>query len=170
MNWPKAGADVRVIMTPALVTITLTLGTLSGHPVHSELTDDRDAGTWTDHVELGLWGDVVLARPATAHTLAGMVEGRGDSLLLIVLLSAKCPVVVAPAMDRTCCSPIPPPRPTSRPFAAAGSTSSTPMKVSCQRTEGKGFAEPERIREELTAWFRTHSPLLGKRGSSSPQD
>ena len=59
-----------------------------------------DAGTWTDHVELGLWGDVVLVAPATAHTISGMVEGRGDSLLLTVLLSAKCPVVIAPAMDR----------------------------------------------------------------------
>ena len=80
----KAGAQVRVVMTPgAREFITpLTLGTLSGHPVHSELTDDRDAGTWTDHVELGLWGDVVLVAPATAHTLAGMVEGRGDSLLV----------------------------------------------------------------------------------------
>ena len=79
----KAGAEVRVVMTPgAREFITpLTLGTLSGHPVHSELTDDREAGTWTDHVELGLWGDVVLVAPATAHTLAGMVEGRGDSLL-----------------------------------------------------------------------------------------
>ena len=85
----KAGAEVRVVMTPgAREFITpLTLGTLSGHPVHSELTDDRDAGTWTDHVELGLWGDVVLVAPATAHTLAGMVEGRGDSLLLTGLLS-----------------------------------------------------------------------------------
>ena len=68
--------------------------------VPADRQDDRDAGTWTDHVELGLWGDVVLVAPATAHTLAGMVEGRGDSLLLTVLLSAKCPVVVAPAMDR----------------------------------------------------------------------
>ena len=48
----KAGAQVRVVMTPgAKEFITpLTLGTLSGHAVHSELTDDRNAGTWTDHV------------------------------------------------------------------------------------------------------------------------
>ena len=162
----KAGADVRVVMTPgAREFITpLTLGTLSGHPVHSELTDDRDAGTWTDHVELGLWGDVVLVAPATAHTLAGMVEGRGDSLLLTVLLSAKCPVVVAPAMDRDM-------------FTHPATTANLEALHSrgvhviepdegelASGLEGKGrLAEPERIREELTAWFRNQSPLLGKR-------
>ena len=160
----KAGAQVRVVMTPgAREFITpLTLGTLSGHPVHSELTDDRDAGTWTDHVELGLWGDVVLVAPATAQTLAGMVEGRGDNLLLTVLLSAKCPVVVAPAMDRDM-------------FTHPATT--TNLDTMRERgihviepeegelasgLEGKGrLAEPIRIREELTAWFRTQSPLLG---------
>lgn len=162
----KAGADVRVVMTPgAREFITpLTLGTLSGHPVHSELTDDRDAGTWTDHVELGLWGDVVLVAPATAHTLAGMVEGRGDSLLLTVLLSAKCPVVVAPAMDRDMFT---------HPATTANLEALRSRSVHvidpdegelASGLEGKGrLAEPERIREELTAWFRNQSPLLGKR-------
>ena len=162
----KAGADVRVVMTPgAREFITpLTLGTLSGHPVHSELTDDRDAGTWTDHVELGLWGDVVLVAPATAHTLAGMVEGRGDSLLLTVLLSAKCPVVVAPAMDRDMFT---------HPATTANLEALRSRGVHvidpdegelASGLEGKGrLAEPERIREELTAWFRNQSPLLGKR-------
>ena len=162
----KAGADVRVVMTPgAREFITpLTLGTLSGHPVHSELTDDRDAGTWTDHVELGLWGDVVLVAPATAHTLAGMVEGRGDSLLLTVLLSAKCPIVVAPAMDRDMFT---------HPATTANLEALRSRGVHvidpdegelASGLDGKGrLAEPERIREELTAWFRNQSPLLGKR-------
>ena len=162
----KAGADVRVVMTPgAREFITpLTLGTLSGHPVHSELTDDRKAGMWTDHVELGLWGDVVLVAPATAHTLAGMVEGRGDSLLLTVLLSAKCPVVVAPAMDRDMFT---------HPATTANLDTLRQRGVHvidpdegelASGLEGKGrLAEPERIRVELTAWFRTQSPLLGRR-------
>ncbi|MGB0171042.1 MAG: bifunctional phosphopantothenoylcysteine decarboxylase/phosphopantothenate--cysteine ligase CoaBC [Flavobacteriales bacterium] len=160
----KAGAQVRVVMTPgAREFITpLTLGTLSGHPVHSELTDDRDAGTWTDHVELGLWGDVVLVAPATAHTLAGMVEGRGDSLLLTVLLSAKCPVVVAPAMDRDMFT---------HPATTANLDALRERGVHviepeegelASGLEGKGrLADPVRIREELTAWFRTQAPLLG---------
>jgi len=160
----KAGAQVRVVMTPgAREFITpLTLGTLSGHPVHSELTDDRDAGTWTDHVELGLWGDVVLVAPATAHTLAGMVEGRGDSLLLTVLLSAKCPVVVAPAMDRDMFTH---PATTSNLDALRerGVHVIEPEEGElASGLEGKGrLADPVRIREELTAWFRTQAPLLG---------
>ena len=160
----KAGAEVRVVMTPgAKEFITpLTLGTLSKHPVHSELTDDRDTGTWTDHVELGLWGDVVLVAPATAHTLAGMVEGRGDSLLLTVLLSAKCPVVVAPAMDRDM-------------FTHPATTENLAKLEQrgvhiiepdsgelASGLSGKGrMAEPERIREELTAWFKQRAPLMG---------
>ena len=160
----KAGAEVRVVMTPgAREFITpLTLGTLSKHPVHSELTDDKDAGTWTDHVELGLWGDVVLVAPATAHTLAGMVEGRGDSLLLTVLLSAKCPVVVAPAMDRDM-------------FTHPATTENLAKLEQrgvhiiepdsgelASGLSGKGrMAEPERIREELTAWFKQRAPLMG---------
>ncbi len=162
----KAGAQVRVVMTPgAKEFITpLTLGTLSGHEVHSELTEDRSAGTWTDHVELGLWGDVVLVAPATAHTLSGMVEGRGDSLLLTVLLSAKCPVVVAPAMDRDM-------------FTHAATTDNLlalrergvhiidpDTGELASGLSGKGrMAEPERIRQELTEWFRTQAPLLGYR-------
>lgn len=160
----KAGADVRVVMTPgAREFITpLTLGTLSGHPVHSELTENRDAGTWTDHVELGLWGDVVLVAPVTAHTMAGMVEGRGDNLLLTVLLSAKCPVVIAPAMDRDM-------------FTHAATTANMETLRSrgvhiiepdtgelASGLTGKGrMAEPERIREELDGWFERRMPLQG---------
>ena len=163
----KAGADVRVVMTPgAREFITpLTLGTLSGHPVHSELTEDRDAGTWTDHVELGLWGDVVLVAPATAHTLSGMVEGRGDNLLLTVLLSAKCPVVVAPAMDRDMFSH-PATTDNLNALRDRGVHVIEPDEGAlASGLEGKGrLAEPERIREELTAWFRSRTPLLGYRG------
>ena len=160
----KAGAEVRVVMTPgAKEFITpLTLGTLSGNPVHSELTEDREAGTWTDHVELGLWGDVVLVAPATAHTLAGMADGRGDSLLLTVLLSAKCPVVVAPAMDRDM-------------FTHAATTANLQTLQDrgvhiidpdtgelASGLSGKGrMAEPERIRQELVDWFQSRCPLLG---------
>lgn len=162
----KAGADVRVVMTPgAREFITpLTLGTLSGHPVHSELTEDRNAGTWTDHVELGLWGDVVLVAPATAHTLAGMVEGRGDNLLLTVLLSAKCPVVVAPAMDRDMFSH-PATTDNLQALRDRGVHVIEPDEGAlASGLEGKGrLAEPERIREELSAWFRSHAPLLGYR-------
>ena len=97
----KAGAQVRVVMTKdALEFITpLTLATLSQHPVHSDFTENYDQGTWVNHVELGLWADVILVAPATANTLSKMASGQSDNLLLAVLLSARCPVIVAPAMD-----------------------------------------------------------------------
>ena len=93
-----------------------------------------------------------------------MVEGRGDSLLLTVLLSAKCPVIVAPAMDRDM-------------FTHPATTSNLDALRSrgvhviepeegelASGLEGKGrLADPVRIREELTAWFRNHAPLLGYR-------
>lgn len=97
----KAGAKVRVVMTKdALEFITpLTLATLSQHPVHSDFTENHDQGTWVNHVELGLWADVIVVAPATANTLAKMATGLCDNLLLAVVLSARCKVIVAPAMD-----------------------------------------------------------------------
>ncbi len=96
----KAGAVVRVIMTEeAQAFITpLTLATLSKNPVLSRLYNPVD-GTWHNHVELGLWADLMLIAPATANTLAKMASGSADSLLLTTYLSARCPVWVAPAMD-----------------------------------------------------------------------
>ena len=96
----KNHADVRVIMTPvAREFITpLTLATLSGHPVESELFN-KESGQWTNHVDLGMWADFFLLAPATANTLAKMATGIADNLLLTVYLSARCPVMIAPAMD-----------------------------------------------------------------------
>jgi phosphopantothenoylcysteine decarboxylase/phosphopantothenate--cysteine ligase len=96
----KAGAEVQVVMTPdALNFITpLTLSTLSKKPV---LVDyfKPETGEWNNHVELGLWADVLIIAPATANTLAKMANGFCDNLLTAVYLSAKCPVYFAPAMD-----------------------------------------------------------------------
>ncbi|UMY64408.1 MULTISPECIES: bifunctional phosphopantothenoylcysteine decarboxylase/phosphopantothenate--cysteine ligase CoaBC [unclassified Flavobacterium] len=98
----KAGAQVRVVMTPAArdFVTPLTLSTLSKHPVYSDFYDQEDPGAgWHNHVELGLWGDLMLVAPATANTLSKMANGNCDNLLLAVYLSAKCPIYVAPAMD-----------------------------------------------------------------------
>jgi phosphopantothenoylcysteine decarboxylase / phosphopantothenate---cysteine ligase len=97
----KAGASVKVIMTEAsehFIT-PLTLSTLSKSPVLKDFTKDDDSGEWNNHVELGLWADAIIVAPATANTMAKMVSGHADSLLLAVYLSARCPVFVAPAMD-----------------------------------------------------------------------
>ena len=97
----KAGAHVQVIMTPAsLDFITpLTLSTLSKNPVHSKFYNEEEGAKWNNHVELGLWADLMIIAPATANTLSKMVNGNCDNLLIATYLSAKCPVYFAPAMD-----------------------------------------------------------------------
>ncbi|MDP4821177.1 MAG: bifunctional phosphopantothenoylcysteine decarboxylase/phosphopantothenate--cysteine ligase CoaBC, partial [Saprospiraceae bacterium] len=94
----REGASVRVIMTPAAARFIspLTLSTLSRHEVLIELMDE---GNWNNHVALGLWADLMVIAPLTANTLAAMATGACDNLLLAVYLSARCPVLVAPAMD-----------------------------------------------------------------------
>jgi phosphopantothenoylcysteine decarboxylase/phosphopantothenate--cysteine ligase len=96
----KAGARVQVVMTPdATNFITpLTLSTLSKNPVQVNYFKP-DTGEWNNHVELGLWADMLIIAPASANTLAKMANGICDNLLLAVYLSAKCPVYFAPAMD-----------------------------------------------------------------------
>ena len=100
-NFVKSGAEVRVIMTPAAKEFIspITLATLSKNEVYSTYIGNPEQGTWNNHVELGLWADVFLIAPATANTIAKMNHGIADNLLLAVYLSARCPVVVAPAMD-----------------------------------------------------------------------
>lgn len=96
----KAGAEVKVVMTPAAASFVspLTFSTLSKNPVNSEYFN-AETGDWNNHVELALWADLLLIAPATAHTIASMASGLCDNLLMAVWLSAKCPVMVAPAMD-----------------------------------------------------------------------
>ncbi len=96
----KEGAEVKVIMTASAKEFIspLTLSTLSKNPVLSEFTKGQN-GEWNNHVELGLWADVFLIAPASANTLAKCANGICDNLLIATYLSAKCPVVFAPAMD-----------------------------------------------------------------------
>jgi phosphopantothenoylcysteine decarboxylase/phosphopantothenate--cysteine ligase len=94
----KAGAEVKVIMTSAAKDFVtpLSLSTLSKNEVLSDLADND---TWTNHVMLGRWADIMLVAPLSCNTLAKMANGLCDNLLMAVYLSATCPVVVAPAMD-----------------------------------------------------------------------
>ena len=98
----KAGAEVKVIMTPAAKDFItpLTLSTLSKNPVISSFTEETDDNAvWNNHVDLGLWADLFVIAPATANTLSKMAAGNSDNFLLATYLSAKCPVYFAPAMD-----------------------------------------------------------------------
>jgi phosphopantothenoylcysteine decarboxylase/phosphopantothenate--cysteine ligase len=108
----KVGAHVQVIMTPASKDFItpLTLSTLSKRPVFSSFYKedeilDSDVENpnknleWNNHVEIGLWADILVIAPATANTLSKMANGICDNLLIATYLSAKCPVYFAPAMD-----------------------------------------------------------------------
>lgn len=94
----KAGAEVKVIMTPAATDFIskLTLSTLSKNKVLIELFNED---SWANHVMLGRWADIMLIAPLSCNTLSKMANGQCDNLLLAVYLSATCPVVLAPAMD-----------------------------------------------------------------------
>jgi len=96
----KEGAEVKVVMTPlAKEFITpLTLATLSKNPILVDFFNPEN-GDWNSHVDLGLWADLYLVAPASANTIAKMATGVADNLLLTTYLSAKCPVMIAPAMD-----------------------------------------------------------------------
>lgn len=96
----KDGAEVRVVMTPSAKDFVtpLTLSTLSGNPVLTCGFDEK-TGKWDSHVELGLWADLFVVAPASANTMAKMANGIADNYLLTVCLSAKCPIMFAPAMD-----------------------------------------------------------------------
>ncbi|MCS6992012.1 MAG: bifunctional phosphopantothenoylcysteine decarboxylase/phosphopantothenate--cysteine ligase CoaBC [Chitinophagales bacterium] len=96
----RKGAHVRVVMTPAAEQFIppITLATLSRHPVLRDLAD-ASGQTWNNHIELARWADVLVIAPLSANTLAKLAHGLCDNLLTAVYLSARCPVVLAPAMD-----------------------------------------------------------------------
>ncbi len=159
----KAGAEVKVIMTPAATDFVtpLTLSTLSKNPVLSDLSNND---SWTNHVMLGRWADVMLIAPLSCNTLAKMAHGICDNLLLAVYLSATCPVVVAPAMDED--------------MWHHPSTKSNLKKLESFDNKiipvdsgelasglvGEGrMAEPENIIKWLEEYFTSKSPLKGKK-------
>jgi phosphopantothenoylcysteine decarboxylase/phosphopantothenate--cysteine ligase len=97
----EAGAEVQVVMTRAAMQFItpLTLQTLSGRPVRSELLDEQAEATM-GHIELARWADLVLVAPASADFIARLVQGRGDDLLGALCLASEASLVIAPAMNR----------------------------------------------------------------------
>jgi len=105
----KAGAEVRVIMSQSAdqFVTPLTLQTLSGHPVYTDLfeleqnatSSENGSGAPMNHIELARWAEVILIAPATANTLAKIAHGIADDLLCTTLLASKAPLVFAPAMN-----------------------------------------------------------------------
>jgi phosphopantothenoylcysteine decarboxylase/phosphopantothenate--cysteine ligase len=96
----RSGAEVKVLLTAkakAFVT-PLTLSVLSENPVISSSFDEH-SGSWESHIDLGLWADLIVLAPLTANTMGKIASGVADNILLTTLLSARCPVLFAPAMD-----------------------------------------------------------------------
>jgi phosphopantothenoylcysteine decarboxylase/phosphopantothenate--cysteine ligase len=96
----KEEAEVKIILTASASSFItpLTLSTLSKNPVVTDFVKN-ESGEWNNHVDLGLWADVMIIAPASANTLARCAYGLCNNLLTAVYLSAKCPVFFAPAMD-----------------------------------------------------------------------
>jgi len=158
----KAGAEVKVVMTPSAADFVspLTLSTLSKNPVLKDLSEEN---SWANHVMLGRWADVVIMAPLSCNTLAKMANGICDNLLLAVYLSATCPVVVAPAMDEDMWL-----HPSTK-LNLAKLESYGNKIIPAEKgelasgLEGEGrMAEPERIVEFLKSNFFLTRPLEGK--------
>lgn len=162
----KAGAQVKVVMTPAAKEFVtpLTLSTLSNNEVFSSFTEDDEGEQWNNHVELGLWADFMLLAPTTANTLSKMASGNSDNFLLATYLSAKCPVFFAAAMDLDMYK-----HPsTKKSFESLKSygnimiPAGTGELASGLKGEGR-MAEPEEIIAFLEAHFFENLPLKGKK-------
>ncbi len=96
----KAEARVRVVMTRAArdFVTPLTLQSLSGEPVRTELMDPEQESTM-GHIELARWADVILVAPATANFISQMAQGAATDLLTTLCLAADSEIIVAPAMN-----------------------------------------------------------------------
>ncbi len=163
----KDGADVKVIMTDHAKEFIspLTLATLSKNPVLTEFYNTGN-GDWNSHVDLGLWADLYLIAPATANSIAKMANGIADNLLLTAYLSTRCPVFVAPSMDRDMLR-----HPstianieTLKGFGNSILEPSTGELASGLSGKGR-MAEPEDIVKEINNFFtkkKSYKPLKGK--------
>ncbi|MEM9830951.1 MAG: bifunctional phosphopantothenoylcysteine decarboxylase/phosphopantothenate--cysteine ligase CoaBC [Bacteroidota bacterium] len=162
----KEGAEVQVVMTEAAQDFItpLTLATLSKRPVLSRFSSDLSTGQWNNHVDLGLWADLILVAPASAHSIAKFATGYCNDLLTAVYLSARCPVWIAPAMDLDMYQH-PSVQTNLRKLADYGN-----IIIDAEEGElasglsGVGrLAEPEHIIQQLTDFFAPAQSLLGKK-------
>ncbi|MDO7567020.1 MAG: bifunctional phosphopantothenoylcysteine decarboxylase/phosphopantothenate--cysteine ligase CoaBC [Schleiferiaceae bacterium] len=98
----REGAEVRCVLTHAAKTFVspLTLATLSGQPAQMDFVNEAVGSIeWNNHVAHAEWADAIVVAPATSNSIAKICHGLCDNLLTAVLLSAKCPIFWAPAMD-----------------------------------------------------------------------
>jgi phosphopantothenoylcysteine decarboxylase / phosphopantothenate---cysteine ligase len=161
----KNHMEVKVVMTESAKSFItpLTLSTLSKNPVYS-ISHNHDTGEWHNHVDLALWADLILIAPATANEIGKMANGVCDHLLTAIYLSAKCPVMVCPAMDLDMYL-----HPSVQQNLSK-LTSFGNLIIEARTGElasglvGQGrMAEPEEILEEIKVLFGSEKKLLGKK-------
>lgn len=162
----KEGAEVKVVMTDAAKDFItpLTLATLSKHPVHSEFTANSQEGSWNNHVELGLWADLLLIAPASAHTLAKFSQGICNDLLTAVYLSARSKVMLAPAMDLDMYRHPSTKHNLDRLKEYGNIIIEAESGELASGLSGQGrMAEPEHILQQVKLYFTPSLPLQGKK-------
>ncbi len=161
----KSRANVKVVMTSSAQDFItpLTLSTLSKNPALTSFAKS-ETGEWNNHVYMGVWADLMLIAPISANTIAKFANGIGDNLLSAIYLSARCPVVLAPAMDLDMYK---------HPATMANLEklkSYDNLLIDAEHGElasgliGQGrMAEPESILEFLESYFKLTGPLVGKK-------
>ncbi|WP_340103681.1 bifunctional phosphopantothenoylcysteine decarboxylase/phosphopantothenate--cysteine ligase CoaBC [Rhodohalobacter sp. 8-1] len=100
-EFQKAGADVRVTMTPSATRFvgSETFSALSRTPVAVDVFSEDEDDSWTRHIHWGEWADLFVIAPCTANTLSKIVHGTSDNMLTATVLAARCPVLICPTMD-----------------------------------------------------------------------
>ena len=159
----RSGAEVRVCMTKSAITFVspLTFSTLSKNKVITDISENQD---WNDHVEWGLWAELLLIAPATANSLAKMANGITDNFLTAVYLSARCPVMIAPAMDLDMWKHPSTVRNLSRLKEDGVHTIKVEKGELASGLSGEGrLAEPENILNRLDIFFNQSKKLSGQK-------
>lgn len=169
----KAGAEVKVIMTPSATKLVspLTLSVLSNNEVVINMfPDSLDAGkletvnasTW--HIKYGLWADVFIIAPATANSIAKISCGISDNFLLSTVLACRCPIYFAPTMDVDMYNK-PVTRENIKKLTDRGYKIIEPVYGElASGLFGKGkMAEPEDMFEEMKNFFLKKKDLEGKK-------
>ena len=167
----KAGATVQVVMTDAAEQFitAMTLQALSGRPVYTSTWDTRDVDGVANnmpHINLTRQADAVLVAPATADFMARLLHGRADDLLSLLCLARpieRCPLLIAPAMNREMWAHPATQRNVAQ-LRADGTHFLGPDSgaQACGEVGEGRMLEPEQLLEELVAFFQP-KPLAGKR-------
>jgi len=161
----KQKAEVKVVCTPSASSFIgkLTLATLSENEVYDSFYNQNQTD-WTNHVELGLWADLFIIVPATANTIAKMANGICDNLLLAVYLSAKCKVMLAPAMDLDMFIHPSTQNNLQKIISFGNIVLDSPNGELASGLVGKGrVEEPEKIMEFITDFFKQKNQFKGKK-------